>query len=183
MSNEAIAGLAGLPELLLGLAKAAGDLDQEMCNNALATLQKYAELIPILKESLGDSFDSKVALQLLDTLIPKTLRVSLAEILVRGDISVRQNIEVGGGITAGFAPYVALTLSGAYHRETFEGWGSEVRVSLAAVPTDPELVAELIRRAQEREAKDPAKLSEYLSDVYPVITELFGKPATSPVTN
>jgi len=177
MSNEAIDGLANLPELLDGLSEAAGKLDAKMAANALATLEQFGQLIPILKENLGESFDAKVAMQLLDQLLPRALRISLAEILVRGDIAVRENIEAEAGLTAGFSPYVSFTAAGAYHQSASEAWGTEVRVTLAAVPADKELIAEIMRRAQERDAKDPSDLAPFLQDVYPIITELFGSKA------
>ena len=180
MAGEAIAGLSGLPDLLEGLANAAGELDQEMGKNALKMLKQYSEVVPILKEQLGEKFDSDMALSILEMLIPKSLRVAFAEILVRGDVSVRQNIEVEAGLKVGFTPYVALNAAGAYHRSSSEAWGSEIRVTLAALPPDSALLGEFIRRAQERPAKDPDVLT-HLTDIFPIITAIFGDEAGTPI--
>jgi hypothetical protein len=188
MAGNAIVGLAGLPELLKGLANAAGELDKEFAQDAIVSLKKYAEVLPVLKEQLGDKFDADLAMRILELLIPKSLRVAFAEVLVRGDVSVRQDMEVEAGLKVGFAPYVSLSAAGSYHKATSEQWGSEVRVTLAALTPDNALLADFVRRAQEREAKDPNEL-KFLESAYPIILEIFGSDAeptpvvTDPVDN
>ena len=173
MAGEAIKGLSGLPELLMGLAMAAGELDQEMGKNALKTLKKYADVIPVFKAEFGDNFNADMAMSILELLIPKSMRVAFAEVLVRGDVSLRQNIEVEAGLKVGFAPYVSLNAAGAYHRTTSEAWGSEVRVTLAALTPDSNLLSEFVKRAQERPS-EKADILSHLDDIYPIITAIFG---------
>ena len=176
MAGNAIAGLSGLPELLKGMANAAGELDKEMAQDAIVTLEKYAEVVPVLKEQLGDKFDANLAMTILELLIPKSLRVAFCEVLVRGDVNVREDFEVEAGLKVGFAPYVSLSAAGAYHKSTSEQWGSEVRVTLAALSTDPQLLADFVRRAQERPAKDPKEIN-LLESAFPIIMEIFGGDA------
>ena len=181
MAGAAISGLEGLPMLLSGLAKSAGELDQEMGKNGLRTIAKFAKLAPALQEELGLSSDQ--ILQILELMIPKSLRVAFAEILVRGDVSVRQSLEVEAGLKVGFMPYVSLSAAGAFARQSSEQWGSEVRITMAALTPDTQLISDFVRRAQERDAPDGADELDFLGDLLPVLKEIFMPTgdATDPV--
>lgn len=171
MAGEAVVALDGLPKLLSELAGAVAKMDQAMAKSGLETILQMAEAGPALAQELGLSNDQ--VMEIINLLIARTFRVAAAEVLVRGDISVRSSLEVAGQLSVGFAPYVSFSASGGYGKQTAEHWGSEIRLSLAALPTDAKIVADFIQRFQERAAPSDPSAIDFMRDLLPELKEFF----------
>lgn len=172
MADEAVQAIEGLPKLLGGYADALIEMDAGMAKSGLKTVLKMAAAGPALADELGLSSDQ--VMELINLLLARTLRVGAAEIIVRGDVSLRTSLEVGGTVSIGFQPWVSLQATGGYARQNGESWGSEIRLSMAALPLDNQMIADFIQRFQEREGTpDPAAI-DFIRDLLPELKELFG---------
>lgn len=172
MAGEAVQSLEGLPKLLAGFADAVAKMDEGMATSGLKTILKMAKAGPALAQDLGLSADQ--VMEIINLLVARTMRIGAAEILVRGDVSVRTSLEVAGALQVGFQPWVSFEASGGYARQTGEHWGSEIRLSMAALPPDNQIIADFIQRFQERGAVPDPSAIDFIRDLLPEIQELFG---------
>jgi len=173
MAQEAVQALEGLPKLLENFGQAIAKMDEEMAKNGLSTILKMAKAGPALAEELGLSSDQ--VMQIIDLLIARTMRIAAAEVVVRGDVSVRTSLEAAGQLVVGFQPWVSLSASGGYSRQTGEHWGSEIRLSMAALPPDNQMIADFITRFQEREAPADPTAIDFMRDLLPELKDFFNK--------
>lgn len=171
MAGEAVNALTGLPKILKDFALAIAEMDKSMAKAGLETVLKMAEAAPSLAQELG--LQPEQTMQIIDLLVARTMRVGAAEVIIRGDVSVRASLEVAGKIEVGFAPYVAFSASGGYGRQTSEHWGSEIRLSMAALPPDTKLIAEFVQRFQEREGTPKPEAIDFMRDLLPELKEFF----------
>lgn len=169
--TDLMKSLKGTGDVLSALAKNTIELDQKMAAASILDMQTVAQLFAVLKTELGENLDADLAMKVLDRISPNTMRMATAEFTVRGDVSTTQDIEVEAGVKIDFVPYVGAALSGAYSRKDSENWGAEVRMTMAALPKDGTLLADFVRRAQERPAPEPKQLG-FLESVLPVLKEV-----------
>jgi len=172
MADEAIQSVEGLSNLLRGYALALAEMDAGMGKSGLATVLEMAKAGPMLAEELGITSDQ--AMEIINLLVARTLRIGAAEITVRGDVSLRTSFEVGAKLSVGFEPWISLGLSGGYASQTGESWGSEIRLSIAALPPDKSMIADFIKRFQEREGTPDPQAIDFIRDLLPELKEMFG---------
>jgi len=171
MAEEAVAALQGLPKLLNDFGQAIADMDESMAKNGLKTVLKMAAAGPALAQELGLTNDQ--VMEIINILVARTMRVGAAEVIVRGDVSVRTSLEVAGKIEVGFQPWVSFAASGGYSRQTGEHWGSEIRLSMAALPVDNQMIADFIQRFQDREGTPNPNAIDFIRDLLPEIKGFF----------
>jgi len=178
MAGEAVDALRGLPALLRNFALAIAEMDKEMSKSGLETVLAMAEAGPALAQDLG--ITNAQVMEILNILVARTMRVAAAEVIIRGDVNVRTSLEVGAKLEVGFAPYVSLGVTGGYARQTGENWGSEVRLSMAALPPDTKMIADFIQRFQEREGTPNPEAIDFIRDLLPELREFFKDVTNDP---
>ena len=176
MANEVLAPIEGLPGMLTGIGLAIAETDRQMANNQLKNVLKLAKVGGLLSGELG--LTPEQVMTVVQTLVTRSLRTGAAEIVIKGDVSLSKRFEVEAGMSVSFTPFFALNAAGSYSNVTNQAWGAEVRISLAVLPEDPQLVAEFVQRFQERESNDPEFLQQALGDVYPLLKEILGDDGT-----